>query len=420
MSVNWAEVSSKHLTYLRKEVIPMWESVSPDKEYGGYFTCIDGNHKVYDTDKFIWLQGREAYMFAKLANELPDATPEERSRWIELSKLGVEFLRDKCRDTTTERKDFYFSVARDGTPQVAPFSIFSDCFACTAFAQYAKATGETWAKELAWDRFLRIEERRSNPVGSWGKGIAGQSREFLPLNVSMIDVNTCVELLSTGLFDGAGDGPLKARIQMSVMIMLEIHFDEKLGVFRENVPTPGERNANAVDTHEGRLVNPGHTLEGCWFILDTLRFQYDPIHPNQPSQPDVVAKVCNIIKRTLQHGWDSEFGGLFYFLDAEGKPLQQLEWDQKLWWVHQEALLACLYAFRATKDPFFEEWFVKIETYIFDKFVDKKNGGDIWGYLSREGRVLLNLKGGKWKGFFHSPRAFLLTGLVAKELAASS
>ncbi|HBQ56140.1 MAG TPA: N-acylglucosamine 2-epimerase, partial [Porphyromonadaceae bacterium] len=27
-----------------------------------------------------------------------------------------------------------------------------------------------------------------------------------------------------------------------------------------------------------------------------------------------------------------------------------------------------------------------------------------WGYLNRQGEVLLDLKGGKWKGCFHVPR----------------
>ncbi|MDD2245286.1 MAG: AGE family epimerase/isomerase, partial [Dysgonamonadaceae bacterium] len=27
-----------------------------------------------------------------------------------------------------------------------------------------------------------------------------------------------------------------------------------------------------------------------------------------------------------------------------------------------------------------------------------------WGYLNRKGEVLLDLKGGKWKGCFHVPR----------------
>ena len=36
-------------------VLPLVES-SQDTEYG-YFTCLDREGNVFDTDKFIWLQG---------------------------------------------------------------------------------------------------------------------------------------------------------------------------------------------------------------------------------------------------------------------------------------------------------------------------------------------------------------------------
>ena len=47
--------SALYLKELTQEVIPFWEKYSIYEEYGGYFTCIDGDHKVYDTDKFVWL-----------------------------------------------------------------------------------------------------------------------------------------------------------------------------------------------------------------------------------------------------------------------------------------------------------------------------------------------------------------------------
>jgi len=67
----------------------------------------------------------------------------------------------------------------------------------------------------------------------------------------------------------------------------------------------------------------------------------------------------------------------------------------------------------------FEKWFSKLSTYFEDHFVDKKNGGDIFGYLSRQGEVLLRLKGGKWKGFFHSPRCFLLLHKIFQEIKST-
>jgi N-acylglucosamine 2-epimerase len=44
---------------LSDDVIPFWETHSVDRVCGGYSTCLDREGRVYDTDKFIWLQNRE-------------------------------------------------------------------------------------------------------------------------------------------------------------------------------------------------------------------------------------------------------------------------------------------------------------------------------------------------------------------------
>ena len=72
------EVSMKDLKKLAEQykdelldnVLPFWLNKSQDKEYGGYYTCLLRNGDVFDTDKFIWLQGREVWMFAMLYNSL--------------------------------------------------------------------------------------------------------------------------------------------------------------------------------------------------------------------------------------------------------------------------------------------------------------------------------------------------------------
>jgi N-acylglucosamine 2-epimerase (GlcNAc 2-epimerase). len=44
-----------------------------------------------------------------------------------------------------------------------------------------------------------------------------------------------------------------------------------------------------------------------------------------------------IALRVIDYGWDKEYGGIFYFMDRKGYPTQELEWDQKLWWVTWKA-----------------------------------------------------------------------------------
>ena len=112
------------------------------------------------------------------------------------------------------------------------------------------------------------------------------------------------------------------------------------------------------------------------------------------------------VKRTLdilEYGWDKEYGGLFYFLDIKGHPPQQLEWDQKLWWVHIEALISLIKGYYHTKDRECLRWFERIDEYTWSHFPDPEFG-EWFGYLNRRGEVLLPLKGGKWKGCFHIPR----------------
>jgi N-acylglucosamine 2-epimerase len=111
-----------------------------------------------------------------------------------------------------------------------------------------------------------------------------------------------------------------------------------------------------------------------------------------------------VILATLEFGWDTEFNGIYYFLDRLGHPPQQLEWDQKLWWVHLETLVALSMAYKLTGRSKCYEWLCRVQQYTWDHFPDPEYG-EWFGYLNRQGTILLPLKGGKWKGCFHVPRA---------------
>jgi N-acylglucosamine 2-epimerase len=116
----------------------------------------------------------------------------------------------------------------------------------------------------------------------------------------------------------------------------------------------------------------------------------------------------------LSYGWDEKYGGIFYFMDVKNYPPQQLEWDQKLWWVHVETLIALLKGYQHIGDSRCLEWFNKVHEYTWSHFPDREYG-EWFGYLNRQGEVLLPLKGGKWKGCFHVPRAlFQCSKILAK------
>jgi N-acylglucosamine 2-epimerase len=64
--VDFKKLEELYRVELFDKVLPFWLRHSPDKECGGYFTCLDRDGSVFDTDKFIWLQARQVWLFSML------------------------------------------------------------------------------------------------------------------------------------------------------------------------------------------------------------------------------------------------------------------------------------------------------------------------------------------------------------------
>ena len=62
--------ADRYRSELFDNVVPFWEKHSIDAECGGYFTCLDRKGNVFDTDKFVWLQARQVWMFSRLYNDI--------------------------------------------------------------------------------------------------------------------------------------------------------------------------------------------------------------------------------------------------------------------------------------------------------------------------------------------------------------
>ena len=386
---NWRDFHSLYSKSLTENVIPFWEKYSLDEVDGGYFTCLLRDGNVFDTDKFIWLQAREVWMFAKMFNEW-EANPS----WLKIAIHGADFLEKYGRN---EDGDWYFSLRKDGKPLVSAYNIFSDCFAVMAFAQLAKASGEARYAQIAIQSFERILQRQSNPKGKFSKAIP-ENRALKNFALPMILCNLALELESlSDTFD------FESLIDTCVNEVMVDFYNEEYDITLENVKPDGSFS----DTFEGRCVNPGHVIESMWFIMDIAERRKDK---------QLMKLAVDRTIRTLSYGWDEKYGGILYFMDVKNYPPQALEWDQKLWWVHVETLIALLKGYHHTGDSRCLEWFNKVHEYTWSHFPDPEFG-EWFGYLNRQGEVLLPLKGGKWKGCFHVPRGLFQCSIILAKLA---
>ncbi len=361
---------------LLNNVIPFWEKNSIDIENGGYFTCLSTTGAVYETDKYMWLQGRQVWTFSMLYNKV-----EKNPKWLETAKHGIDFIIKNGMDTNG---NFYFSTSENGTPLVQPYNIFSDCFAAMAFSQYTVATGDPKIKDLAIQTYYNILKKKENPKGVYEKSTG--TRPLKSFALPMILSNLVMELE-----DILPKEEVEKTIDDCVHEVMEVFLDKDSGLIYEFVKPDG----SLEDSFDGRLLNPGHGIEAMWFMIDIGVRRKDNV---------LVQKATDTILKILEYSWDEKFGGIFYFMDAKGKPTQQLEWDQKLWWVHLESLVALAKAYEHTGRKELVTWYQKVHDYSWSHFSDSENG-EWFGYLNRQGEVLLDLKGGKWKGCFHVPRA---------------
>ncbi|HVG14748.1 MAG TPA: AGE family epimerase/isomerase [Chitinophagaceae bacterium] len=362
---------------LLQNILPFWLKHSKDEQNGGYFTCLNRDGSVYDSDKFMWLQGRNVWCFSFMYNHV-----EKREEWLQMALHGARFMEKYGRDA---EGDWYFSLTADGRPLVQPYNIFSDCFATMAFASLDKATPNEQYRQIATQTFQRILQRQHNWKGKYNKAYPG-TRPLKNFSLPMILCNLSLELEHI-----LGEEQVNKFIPTVINEVMNVFYQQDKGLILENVFEDG----SFCDSFEGRLLNPGHSIEAMWFLMDIGKRMNDR---------ELVINAKDIMLHTLEYGWDKEHEGIFYFMDIKGAPPQQLEWDQKLWWVHVEALVALAKGYQLTGDERCAEWFEKVHNYTWNHFRDAEHG-EWFGYLNRKGEVLLSLKGGKWKGCFHVPRS---------------
>jgi N-acylglucosamine 2-epimerase len=363
---------------LFNHVIPFWEKHSVDLRNSGFWNCLDRDGSRYDSKKYMWLNGRQTWMFSKLYTVV-----DQRPEWLEIARLGADFLRTHARRADGR---VYFSMTETGKPVHMQRKIFSECFWIMAMAGYSRASGDASAMEEAKELLEKVWEW-SRDLTKVGRPVYAGDTPSQSLAIPMILLNLIEEV--------AGDDRETYRPEVEECIarmLLHVHEHEKT-VYETVAP-----DGSFIDSIEGRLLNPGHAIEAGWFLQHWAQYL---------KRDDLSRTAVNMVRWSYDRGWDREKGGIYYFLDSKGYSPTQLEWNMKLWWPHCEALYAHLLNYSITGDEQDRAAFEQVHEYTFSRFPDHEFG-EWYGYLDRDGRVTHRFKGGPYKGCFHVPRTLLL------------
>ena len=371
------ELISIYRDGLLNDTLPFWIEHCVDRECGGFFSCLDRDGSIIDTDKSVWVQGRFSWLLATLYS-----TVEKRPEWLELARHGIDFLRAHCFDSDGR---MFFTVTREGKPLRKRRYLFSELFAIFALSAFARAAGDDEAAEQAVELFRLVVRYHTTPGLLEPKLIPG-TRRMKGLSMPMMLIVTA-QMLREAVNDPICD----EWIDRSIEEVQRDFLRDDLKCVLESVGPNGE----FIDHFDGRLLTPGHAIEAGWFIL------HEALHRGRDAA--LTDLGCKIIDYSWDIGWDQEYGGLLYFRDAKGLPSTEYWQDMKFWWPHSEGIIATLLAYHLTGNDKYLEWHRMLHDWTYKHFPDPEYG-EWFGYLRRDGHLSVGLKGNLWKGPFHIPR----------------
>lgn len=332
------------------------------------------------------MQGRAGYMFSRLFRER-----KRDGAYLAFAKSALDFAAGHCIDERDGR--MYFTVTEDGRPLRKRRYYFSETFYIIANAEYYRAMGDTdaLARAVRYYDFVTAIYRdpSADPYKITPKTYAS-TRDMLSLACPMILLNVAAVMREA-------HPEAKDKYDADAKRLTEdiFRFRTEEGLMLESVCSDGTYLRDAASA---RIVNPGHSIELSWFLADRAAACGDR---------KLLEESCRIFDTALRFGWDERYGGILYFKDREGMPVEAYEHDMKLWWPHNEAAIASLKLLQYTGDEAYFDVFRKVADYMLAHFPDP-DYGEWFGYLRRDGLPTEPpCKGHTYKGPFHVLRMLL-------------
>lgn len=378
------ELYRKFKSELLESCIPFWLEHAVDSEYGGILNCLDRTGKVYSEDKSVWMQGRAGWMFSYIYNHI-----DQKEEYLTFAKSCIDFATEHCIDSDGR---MFFTVTRDGRPLRKRRYWFSETFYIMANAEYYMATKDSAYLKTAQKYFDFVygmyKDPHTDPYKITPKSYA-ETRNTKTLANPMILMNVASIMRDAdqerfSYYDG---------IITDLIKDIQCFYKPKYKAMFENINA--DDNSVILNTATCRVINPGHDIECAWFLLEEAIKRKDN---------ELLGFAKEVFDNAFELGWDKEYGGILYFKDVLNLPVEAYEHDMKLWWPHNEAMIASLMLYRHTGDEKYREIFNRVSDYAFGHFSDRVYG-EWFGYLRRDGLPTEPAcKGHTYKGPFHVMR----------------
>lgn len=375
---------------LEQNILSYWIDHVTDKENGGYYGRIDGEDKVHpQAEKGAVMNARILWAFSAAYRVLRKPTYLEAA--TRAKEYFVEYFLDK------ENGGAYWSVDYKGNPLDTKKQTYAIGFAIYGFSEYARATGDKEALEIAKKLYHDIEE---HAYDSKNNGyIEALTRDWQPIaDMRLSDkdengsrtMNTHLHIIEpyTNLYRLWKDKSL----EKSIRNLLDIFTDKLLNKETHHLDLffddawQGKRNIESY----------GHDIEASWLLHETALVLGDKVVLQKIEQ--VIRRIANAADEGLRPD-----GSMVYehWKDTDKSDLQ------RQWWVQCENIIGHidLYQYFGYEDSL--EKAVHCWNYVQKHLIDAKNGEWHWAVLDDGTINLSDDKAGFWKCPYHNSRMCL-------------
>lgn len=383
-----ARLRGEALDELQGNILPYWMDRMIDPR-GGFYGRRDGNDRLdADAPKGAILNARILWTFSAAYRVLG------RPEYLETATRAKREIIDRFYDP--EFGGIFWSLNADGTPLDTKKQFYAIGFAIYGLSEYARATGDKEALDMAIRLFHDIETHsRDRERGGY---IEAAQRDWTPIadmRLSAKDdnasktMNTHLHIIEpyTNLLRVWPDAELREATASLLRLFLDTFTvpDGRghLGLFFDD------------DWHrQDAETSYGHDIEASWLMLETAQVLGDA---------DLLERTLATTRRIADAAIEGRCfdGSMVYERHASGRYD-----DDKHWWVQAENVVGQLYQFLFHGR---KEWLpmaAQSWDYIMANIVDREGGEWLW---SRKGTAKNRTddKAGFWKCPYHNSRACL-------------
>jgi N-acylglucosamine 2-epimerase len=368
---------------LFNEVLPFWLKNGVDNEWGGFICGLGHSGNTLDSSKYVWYQGRGAWVFAKLYAR----TKQEEH--LNIARKALAFVEKHCKkDDTT----FYTIVAKDGAVDKERSQIDHVGYASLFYAEGLQQVAVHEAIETrqamlettyqTCRTFLsKCTKDRNAPEHSYllstpyTQGTRTLGHQMIPLRLATQVLTNHGEILTQK------HSVYFNQVAKDMVHNITVHFyDNEVDLTRE------ELSYTFTPLNDPVLYYLGHAIEAYWFVMaEGCRIKDNTL----------IELACDRIRRHVECAWDPVFGGLNRGLslcnngkssghhNLSGADYNDKQLMDKVAWVEQEGLVALLMVQERSGRPEMREWastwHTKLHEWVMQRFpLKSKFGYDLW------------------------------------------